>query len=106
MDPVKAKEDGGGSGSVQSLSPFPVVHCPWNPEFTTRRDLDYSTENEIHIEVRAALGAEVKNVVRAFMLGPDESDVCLPQADKVEAFCFGASLESLERRDVSEPPVA
>jgi len=30
------------------------------------------------------------------MRGPDESDVCLPKADKVEAFCFGANLEMLK----------
>jgi hypothetical protein len=81
---------------------------PWNPEFATRRDLDYSIENKPYIEARAELGVEEENVVRAFMRGPDESHVCVPQADKVEEFCFGASLESLraEKGKASEPFVA
>jgi hypothetical protein len=51
------------------------------------------------------LGVEGESLVRAFMRGPGESDVCLPQADKVEAFCFGANLESprAEKGKVSEP---
>jgi hypothetical protein len=107
----------GGSESVQAASPFlNLIPCEWNPKFATRRDLDYSIENKPHIEARAELGAgdnvetraepvEEESVVRMFMLGPDESDVCLPQADKVEAFCFGANLESLraEKGKVSEP---
>jgi hypothetical protein len=114
MDPVKVKEDG-GLGPVQAPSP-----CEWNPEFTTRRDLPYSIiENGIHIEVRAQLGVEdnaetraepgeEENVVRAFMRDPHESDICLPYAEKVEAFCFGASLKSLqeEEKEVSGHPVA
>lgn len=110
----------GGSESVQAASSFlNLIHCEWNPKFATRRDLDYSIENKPHIEARAELGAddnvetraepgEEESVVRTFMRGPDESDVCLPQADKVEAFCFGANLESLraEKGKVSEPFVA
>ena len=51
---------------------------------------------------------EYENVVRAFMRGPDEPDVCVPQADKAEEFCFGANLESLrvEKGKVSESFVA
>jgi hypothetical protein len=93
--------------SIQASNPFlNLISCEWNPEFATRRDLDYSAENEPYIEWRAQFGEE--NVIRAFMLGPDESDVCLPQADKVEAFCFGANLESLRagKEKVSEPLVA
>jgi hypothetical protein len=91
----------------------------WYPKFATHRDLDYSIENKPHIEYRAEVGVEdnaeargepgeEENVIRAFMCGPDESDVCLPQADKVEAFCFGASLKSLraETGKVSEPLAA
>jgi hypothetical protein len=54
------------------------------------------------------LGVEGESVVRAFMRGSDESDVCLPQADKVEAFCFGANLESprAEKGKVSEALIA
>ena len=117
---VKVKEDGGGSESVQASSPFlNLIPYEWNPKFATRRELDYSIENKPYIEARAELGVEdnvetraepgeEEGVVRAFMRGPDESDVCLPQADKVEAFCFGASLESLraEKGKVSEPLVA
>lgn len=117
---VKANEDGGESGSVQVASPFlNLMPSEWDPEFETRRDLDYSIENKPHVETRAELGVEEnveirvesgeeESVVRSFMRGPDESDVCLPQADKVEAFCFGATLESL-RADVgknSEPLIA
>jgi hypothetical protein len=82
-----------------------LIPYEWNPEFETRRDLDYSIENKPYIEARAELGVEDENIARAFMRGPDESDVCLPQADKVEAFCFGANLEFLraEKRKVSEP---
>jgi hypothetical protein len=85
-----------------------LIPYEWNPEFATRRDLDYSIENKPYIEARAELGVEDESVVRAFMRGPDESDVCLPQADKVQAFCFGANLESLraEKGEVSEPLVA
>jgi hypothetical protein len=85
-----------------------IPSCEWNLEFATRRDLNCSIENKPYIEARAELGVEDESVVRAFMRGPDESDVCLPQADKVAAFCFGANLEFLraEIRKVSEPLVA
>jgi hypothetical protein len=95
--------------SVQASSPFlGLIPREWNPEFATRRDLDYSIENKPYIEARAELGIEEENVVRAFMRGTDESHVCVPQADKVEEFCFGANLESLreEKGKVSEPFVA
>jgi hypothetical protein len=100
---VKIKEDGG-----ESVNPIP---CEWNPEFATRRRLHYNTENEPYIEWRAKLEAkdvetcaepgEEESVIQTFMLGPDDSDVCLPQADKIENFCDGANLESL--RAASEP---
>jgi hypothetical protein len=35
-----------------------LIHYEWNPEFATRRDLDYSIENKPHIEARAELGVE------------------------------------------------
>ena len=87
------------------MNPIP---CVWNPEFATRRDLDYNIENKPYIKARAELGVEYENVVRAFMRGPSESDVCAPQADKAEEFCFGANLESLrvEKGKVSESFVA
>ena len=69
-----------------------LTPCEWNREFATRRpDLDYSRENIPYI-VTQGLN---ENVVRTFMLDPDESDVCSPQADMVEAYCIGASLEAL-----------
>jgi hypothetical protein len=85
-----------------------LIPCEWNPEFATRRDLNYCIENKPYIEARAELGIEDESVVLAFMRGPDESDVCLPQVDKVKAFCFGANLEFLreEKGKVSEPLVA
>jgi hypothetical protein len=85
-----------------------LIRCEWNPEFARRRDLNYCIENKPYIEARAELGVEDENVVRAFMRGPDESDVCVPQADKVEEFCFGANLKSLrsEKEKISEPSVA
>ena len=48
---------------------------------------------------------EDESAVRAFMRGPDESDVCLPQADKVEAFCYGANLESLQAAGADQPAI-
>lgn len=107
--PVKVKENQRGSDSGQASSHFlTMINCEWNPKFTTRREeLDYSIENRPHIEVRAKIKEEenaelsaqpdeAESVVRDFMRGPDQSDVCLPQVDKVEAFCFGADLESLK----------
>jgi hypothetical protein len=95
------------TANIMALNPIP---CEWDPEFATRRDLDYSIENKPYIEARAELGIEDESIVRAFMCGPDESDACVPQVDKVEAFCCGASLESLraekEKGKASEPLVA
>jgi hypothetical protein len=83
----------GGSESVRAASPsLNLIPCEWNPVFATRRSkIDYSIENKPYIETR---GVD-ESVVRTFMQDSDESDVCLPQADKVEAYCFGANLESL-----------
>jgi hypothetical protein len=106
MNQTEASER--GSGLPQGGRPFPnLIFCRWDPAFSTRRHLMYSIENKPHIEARADLkaqhdvetGAELgkeESVIREFMRGPDESDVCLPKADKVEAFCFGANLEMLK----------
>jgi hypothetical protein len=96
-----------------------LIRHEWNPEFATRRKLDYSVENKPYIEAREELGVEdnmethaepgeEESLVRVFMRSPGESDVCLPQADKVETFCFGANLESLraEKGKANEPLVA
>ena len=55
-----------------------LIPCEWHPEFATRRDLDYNIENKLYIGARAELGVKDKSIVRAFMRGPDQSDVCLP----------------------------
>ena len=93
-----------------------IIPCEWNSEFATRRDLHYSTENEPYIEWRMKLGTEdvetraeageEESVIQTFMRGPDESDVCLPQADKIENVCYGANLESLRAASESLLPIA
>jgi hypothetical protein len=106
MPQTEAEES--GSGLPQGGRPFPsLIFCRWDPKFSTRRELNHSIENRPHIEARADLKAQhavetptepgkQESIIREFMRGPDESDVCLPKADKVEAFCFGANLELLE----------
>ncbi|KAF4629532.1 hypothetical protein G7Y89_g8613 [Cudoniella acicularis] len=105
---TRTKDGRGGSESVYSRRPFlNLITCEWNPQFATRGQINYDTENKPWIESRAELGAEDdgethaepgenENDIRAFMHGPDESDVCLPRVDRMGAFCFGASLESLQ----------
>ena len=98
--------DQGRSKSVPVASPFlTLIPGQWNPIFETlRQDLDYRTENTPLIETR---GVD-ESVAHTFMHDFDESDVCLPQADKVEAYCFGANLERLraEEGKASQLPVA
>ena len=95
----KTKKTRGGS----ELSPFlNLTPCEWNPIFATRREnIKYATENKPYIEDRV----EDDNVVRCFMKSSIESDACLPRADKVEDYCFGATLEALqaEKGKVGEP---
>lgn len=68
----------------------------WDSDFAIRRDdLDYETANTPYVEWPALGLGDDEGVVRTFMKAPDESDVCTPQADKVEAFCAGTSLQSL-----------
>jgi hypothetical protein len=75
-------------GALLNLAP-----CEWNGVFRTRRpNLDYNIENIPYITVREM----DENVVRTVMQDPDESNVCSPQVDMVEAYCIGASLEALE----------
>lgn len=81
-----------------------LTSCGWDEVFATRRpDLDYNLENKPYIGVREL----DENVVRTFMQHPDESNVCSPQVDLVEAYCIGASLEALEADagEASEPLV-
>ena len=80
-----------------------VSPCGWDSDFAIRRDdLGYETENTPYVEWPAMLDpenpsdpGEDKGIVRTFMEAHDQSDVCTPQADKVEAFCAGTSLQSL-----------
>jgi hypothetical protein len=117
--PIKMGIDYGESECLQCLQPLqssglPLMLVPsrWNPIFTSRRDLDYSDENKPYIEDRSELCEEndqdeeieetredfdsEESVIRTFMRGRNDKNYCLPQADKVEAFCFGADLGSLQ----------
>ena len=81
--------------------------CEWNPKFSTRQDLNYECENLRWVEVLAGPETEdndetdvdpgEESVIRKFMHGPDDPDVCSPQADKVGSICEGATLELLQR---------
>jgi hypothetical protein len=95
--------------STQAGRPFlRLGSCEWNPLFSTRQDLNYDCENLLWVEVLAGLGmgdndetdvetGEEESVIRKFMRGPDDPDVCSPQADKVGSICEGATLELLQR---------
>jgi hypothetical protein len=100
MMPRKQKPTGG----KPEPSPFLSLSPPeWSPIFATRREnIQYVVENEPLIETR---GLEDDDVVRGFMKDVDESDACLPRADKAEQYCFGASLEALqaEKGDIGGP---
>ena len=96
----KRKPPGGRPGPSRFLN---LSHPEWNPIFATRRtNLQKGVENETCIENRGLLEDDV---VRGFMKDGDESAACLPRADKVEQYCFGASLEALqaEKGDVGGP---
>jgi len=101
--PSMIPRQGKPTGRGLEPSPFLNLRPPeWNPIFATRREnIQYAVENEPLIESR---GLE-DDVVRGFMKGVDESDACLPRADKVEQYCFGASLGMLqaEKGDVGGP---
>jgi hypothetical protein len=102
----------------------PFLHlksCEWNQLFSTRQDLNYECENLLWVEVLAGLemgdndetdvdpGSE-ESVIRKFMRGPDDPNVCSPRADKVGSICEGVTLELLQRYKpeggVAEPLVA
>jgi hypothetical protein len=92
----------------RGLKPSPFLNLTpreWNPIFTTRReDTQYADENKPWIE-----GLDLEDgVVRCFMKSYDESDACLPRADKVEQYCFGATLEALEaeKGEIDGPIIA
>jgi hypothetical protein len=94
------------TGRGSKPSPFlNLTPREWNPIFTTRReDTQYADENKPWIE-----GLDLEDgVVRCFMKSYDESDACLPRVDKVEQYCFGATLEALEaeKGGINEPVIA
>jgi hypothetical protein len=95
------------AGAVSDHSPFRnLTPLEWNPIFATRReDVTYALENKPLIEGRDLEESE-DGVVRFFMKSKDESDACLPRAEKVEEYCFGATtLEALqaEKGEVGGP---
>ncbi|KIX09865.1 uncharacterized protein Z518_00946 [Rhinocladiella mackenziei CBS 650.93] len=109
MDKGKAKTDGGGSeyarATGSSLRPCPT---DWHSRFAMRQ-APSSTENKPYIESRAATKVEEDkeariepeeddDLVRDFMRGSNEIDICLPSADLVEAFCDGANLQTLRKQ--------
>ena len=70
----------------------------WQPEFSTRRDIDISLENKPYIECLEEIAEtddEDQGVIRAFMRHPGDSDICQPAADLVEKYCSGMTLETL-----------
>jgi len=91
----------------------------WKVEFAKPRDLDYDAEKKPYIEWRAKDGEDGEDAgiptkpsrevpeessVRQFMRGHDESDTCQPQADMVEEFCFGTTLEQLCAKNGEDGP--
>lgn len=114
----KAREDGGRSEFVQvSKSPPNLMSWEWNPEFGTRRSIDRAMENKAYVELGAGISVdggmetheergEEENVISTFMRGPYVDELVMPQAEKVEEFCYGANLQSLraEQTAISVPP--
>jgi hypothetical protein len=95
----KRRSAGGGSKPSPFLNLTP---SEWPLIFDSRReDVLYAIENKPFIESREP----EDSVVRCFMKNYDESDACLPRADKVEQYCFGATMEALksEKGVVGEP---
>jgi hypothetical protein len=81
-----------------------LLNICWNPEFSTRRDLSYKSENESYLKAIAEsenpVGStgwleDLENAIRGFMRGADQSDVCAPEADIVLAFCYNSTFKQL-----------
>ncbi|KIY01980.1 uncharacterized protein Z520_02118 [Fonsecaea multimorphosa CBS 102226] len=73
------------------LENFPII-------FQQRRNIQLGVENKSHVTGRAESGEDdIDDVVRIFMREPEESEGCLPRADKVEEFCFGMSTDALRK---------
>ena len=99
--------------------------CKWKTLFAKRRKLDYKTENTPYLQWWAEIREDNEDpeaverhpgdehdesFVRVFMSPLDESNVNEPQADKIEEFCAGATLEQLYAEDgeggAKQAPVA
>ncbi|OQU98776.1 hypothetical protein CLAIMM_04506 [Cladophialophora immunda] len=83
-----------------------LLNICWDPEFSTRRDLCYKSENESYLksiadwESESPVGSpgwlsDLENAIRGFMRGPDQSDSCTPEADIVLAFCHKSTFKQL-----------
>jgi hypothetical protein len=66
----------------------------WNQTFASRQSLDYSNENKPYVEYKENPDVDV---IRFFMRNfTGQPERCLHQAEAVEGFCSGASLEALQ----------
>lgn len=102
-----------------------LASCGWNPTFYRRRDLpetenmpwieslemilvenpnqsDTCLKGTSVIETRAhpdeesvEVQTEDESIIRMFLRGTDDSDVCLPEVDRIEDFCDAINLYSL-----------
>ena len=92
---AKVGEGGEGSEPIQPANPFlNLTAREWDPIFAARRDnFDYASENMPLIE---CCDLELEDgLIEYFMKSPNESDTCLARVEKVQEYCFGASLEAL-----------
>lgn len=100
-----------GRGNRQAPQPrvspsgSPQVSGVWDTVFQERREVDLTIEDTPCINVLARLekgepgtatnDVGLDNPIRQFMKSPDESDACMPRADRVEAVCAGADIRQL-----------
>src|ERR1700754_2438041 len=87
--------------TVQASRAF--LHIRWDLLFSDRRELNLEAENKSRLEVIAEAGLdnkfgnlaawlkELENAIRQFMRGPDDSDICTPEASIILAFCSKSS---------------
>ncbi|OAP65069.1 hypothetical protein AYL99_01041 [Fonsecaea erecta] len=82
---------------LRDAPPAPALEN-WPTIFQQRRNIQLGVENKSHVAVRAELGEdETDDMVRIFMREPEESEGCLPRADRVEEFCFGMNTDRLQK---------
>ena len=80
-------------------------------EVITANEPEHEVEYKSLLEGAVATGpeheigtlTESENAIRDFMRGPDDSDICTPEADTVLAFCSKSSLQHLLRK--TGPPL-